>query len=554
LYQAEGSALTLADLLKIVRRRWWIFVAMLLLVPAAAYLFSARQTKLYTSHVEVSVSSQDYAAAVLGGATNVSKQDPSRNLDTLAQVAKNLPLAAKTLTAAHVSGKSPNKLLAEESVSANPSADVLTFSVTDRSPDAAKALANTWVKEFMDTHTKAQKAAIDAAIGPVENDINQLKSQLAGIAPGKQQPSQRQDMQVLLQRLQDLKNLRSLQGHTLSPVAPASSATLTQPNTKKNLALGVVLGLVLGTVFVFVANALDSRIRTAEEAAAVLGLPLLGRIPAPPAALRKHDKLAMLSDQPEIYSEPYRKLRTNLDFANLTAGARIIMISSALEKEGKTTTAANLAVALARAGRRVVLVDLDLRRPYVHVFFRMEGRAGITDAMLGRASLEEVRVRVPLAGANPPTGPGNHANGNGGGSGGLWIVPAGTIPPDPAEFMSAPALHAALNQLASTAEFVIVDTPPMLPVSDAMTLSIVVDGAVIVVKAGSTRRQVLSELRRLLESSPSTQLGFVLTNAQAGSEYGYSGYGYGYGSKSAPGGASGADAGNAERSERSQTT
>jgi Mrp family chromosome partitioning ATPase len=506
---------------------------MVVLAMAAAYVFSARQAKLYTASVQVYVSSQDYSAAVIGGPTNTTKQDPSRNLDTLAQVAKNEPMAEATLNAAHVSDMSANALLAKEVVSPNPSADVLTFSVTHHDPDVARALANAWAAEFMSAHAKSQKIAIGTAIKPVQDDVNQLKHQLAGQPFGKQDPTTRQELQVELSKLQDLKNLVSLQGHTLSVVAPATSAELTQPKTKRNIVLGFVLGSVFGIIFIFVANALDSRVRTADEVAAELDLPLLGRVPAPPSALRKQDKLAMLSDQSEMYSEPYRKLRTNLDFANLTAAARTIMISSAVEKEGKTTTAANLAVALARAGRNVVLVDLDLRRPYLHVFFRLEGRAGITDALIGRASLEEVTARVPLAGSSVRSASAS-GNGNGSGGGTLRVVPAGTIPPDPAELVSSAALHSALNQLSSGSDVVIIDTPPMLPVSDASTLSIVVDATIVVVRARSTRRQELSELRRLLNSSPAATLGFVLTNAQAGGDYGY-GYGYGYYSRPAAG-------------------
>ena len=153
--------------------------------------------------------------------------------------------------------------------------------------------------------------------------------------------------------------------------------------------------LGLGLAFLF--EALDTRIRSAAEVARRLGLPLLARIPAPRKKLQRADNLVMVAEPSSGSAEAFRVLRTNLEFARLDSDVRSILVTSAVEPEGKSTTAANLAVALARAGRRVVLVDLDLRRPYVDRFFRLFREPGITDVALGEVSLDEALTTIDLA-------------------------------------------------------------------------------------------------------------------------------------------------------------
>ena len=158
--------------------------------------------------------------------------------------------------------------------------------------------------------------------------------------------------------------MQALQTPAASVVRQADGAVLTQPKTLRNVVLGLVVGLVLGLGLVFLREALETRARTAEEVSARLGgLPLLGRVPEPPRRLRRAGRLVMLEEPASVQAEAFRMLRAKLDFVTLDRDVRTIMVTSALEQEGKSTTVANLAVAFARAGKRVALVDLDLRRP-----------------------------------------------------------------------------------------------------------------------------------------------------------------------------------------------
>lgn len=231
-------------------------------------------------------------------------------------------------------------------------------------------------------------------------------------------------------------------------------------------------------------------------------------------------------------------LRTNLEFVTFEQHAQVVMVISAAEEEGKTTTISNLAVALARAGRRVILVDLDLRRPSVDLFFpRSDGRrAGLTDVVLGRATLDQALIRVAaadgggvlpndaegLSGDLQPNGDRPHLAGE------LRVLTTGLLPPDPGEFVGLQAVKSVISELRNRAEIILVDTPPLLQVGDAKVIARFVDASVVVVRAERATRPVVGELARVLAEWPAPPVGFVLCGADAFDSYYYSPYGYGY--------------------------
>jgi Mrp family chromosome partitioning ATPase len=260
-------------------------------------------------------------------------------------------------------------------------------------------------------------------------------------------------------------------------------------------------------------------------------------VPVPGKKLRAENRLVMLDNPTGVQAETFRMLRTNLDFATLGRDAQALMVTSAVEQEGKSTTIANLAIALARAGQRVVLVDLDLRRPYLDKFFQVDG-PGITQVALGHVSLEQaltsVAITDPAAPRTSKTNGNGHVKVNGNGhrkpkvvKGVLEVLPSGPIPPDPGEFVGTAALTEILEALRERADVVLIDAPPALHVGDAMTLSTKVDGIVVVTRMKIVRRHMLAELHRQLATSPTPVLGFVVTGADEEEGYGY-GYGYGH--------------------------
>lgn len=199
-------------------------------------------------------------------------------------------------------------------------------------------------------------------------------------------------------------------------------------------------------------------------------------------------------------------LRTNVDFANLDRGAQTIMVTSSVEGEGKSTTAANLAVAYARSGRSVILVDLDLRRPTINELFELPPRPGLTDVAVGYARLDQALRPVPLERST---------------EGGLLVLGAGTEPPDPSEFVSSPRVSALLEQLRQRNSLVLIDAPPLLQVGDAMALVPNVDAMLMVARLKVVSRPMIREVNRILEAAPAPTLGFVATGADPGQTYGY---------------------------------
>jgi Mrp family chromosome partitioning ATPase len=208
------------------------------------------------------------------------------------------------------------------------------------------------------------------------------------------------------------------------------------------------------------------------------------------------------------------------------------MVTSGLEREGKSTTLANLAVAMARSGRSVILVDLDLRRPLVDAIFDVARQPGVTDVAVGSVTLADALVDVPVGRA--PT--------NGGGStavlgadqpgwttrpaapeGSLRVLTSGPLPPDPGEFVGTERMAEILRDLRRLADVVLVDAPPLFHVGDGLVLSAQVDAALLVTRIGVIRRPMVDELRRLVLTMPAAKLGVVVTGAQAASDYRYSG-------------------------------
>jgi len=501
----------------VLRRRKWIFLLALVIVPLVAVALSLRQTPLYQASAQVLLKYQNLAGGI-SGIQDVSGvfQDPTRIAATQAKVAMVPAVAQRVVTAVGLRNTTPNDFLANASVSVQTDADILDFRHTDRNRALAPRLATEHARQFIAYRRELDTANITAAEKELRRRIQQLQ---ASGATGSAAYAK------LVESDQQLRTLGALQTSNATLVHPADGAAQIQPRPVRNGIFGFALGLILGLGLVFLAEALDTRIRSANDVAERLGLPLLARLPEPPRRLRAKDRLTMLAEPTSLRAEAVRLLRTNIEFVNLDRGAHAIMITSAVQREGKSTTIANLAIAEARAGRRTLLVDLDLRRPWLHRFFDLEG-PGLTDVVLEHARLDEAIKQVPLAHPEPKKGTRSSDNGRVDLGGFLHVLPAGHLPPDPSEFIGSPRLTQLLEELRDRADVVYVDAPPLLHVGDALALSSKVDGMIVVVRLNIARRPMLTELERVLERVPAAKLGFVLTNAEDEEGYGYGDYGY----------------------------
>ncbi len=292
---------------------------------------------------------------------------------------------------------------------------------------------------------------------------------------------------------------KAVQATTLAPALVPTSPS--SPRVLRNLTLGVLLGLIAGVGVALLRNLLDTKIRSEHDVRAVTESPLLGvigqddKVPAHPIILR--------DDPLSAAAESVRRLRTNLKFTDLGDHPRSIVITSAIPGEGKSTTALNLAVAMADAGSKVILVDADLRRPSVAASMGMEGRVGLTTVLIGRAELRDVVQQWQNSS--------------------LDVLPSGRIPPNPSELLGSTAMERMLADLTATYDVVLLDTPPLLPVTDAAVLSSLVGGSLLVVGADRVHRPQLQQAIESLETAGAHIHGLVVNKIarQETSSYAY---------------------------------
>ncbi|GEO92016.1 polysaccharide biosynthesis tyrosine autokinase [Kocuria flava] len=463
--EREAPALDARDLLRLVRNHWRGITLITLLCTLLALGWTLLQPKVYSataSGLVVTVGEQDLASALAGENLAQSKAVSYESLATSRPVAEGVIDELDLDT-------TPEQLL--ERVSTDVPVDTTEIRVTTEALDPTESadLANAWVVALAEQVQELETGGDD------EDAINRVA-------------------------VQPLSNA-SL------PLSPSS------PNTKLNLALGLVGGLGLGLLYAFARWKMDRRIRSVEEVRETFGTPVLGIIP-------EDDRLA---DHREIietgasggrghhaFSEALRELRTNLSFVSVDAPPRVVVVTSSMPGEGKSSISANLAVAIASTGRDVVVVDGDLRRPVMTELFGLVPGVGITDVLVGEAEVDDV-LQVYDKFPN------------------LQVLGAGRTPPNPTELLASQAMRTMLAELAEDA-FVLVDAPPLLPVTDAALLTASADGALVVATAQGTTVDELGKALGNIEQVRGRVLGVVLnhvptTGADAGF-YGYYGKSY----------------------------
>jgi succinoglycan biosynthesis transport protein ExoP len=319
----------------------------------------------------------------------------------------------------------------------------------------------------------------------------------------------RQLYEGLLEKLKEAGVSAGLRSNNFRIVDVARVPTApVEPNIPRNLAFAFMLGLTSGVGLAFLLEGLDSTVRTTEQAQMISGLPPLGMIPLGSRTAREGGsakRLVIASSSKEAVelitqvrpqsqmAESYRALRTSLLLSNLGAPPKVIMVTSALPQEGKTTTSINCAVVLAQKGVRVLLIDADLRRPSIHKTLGMGPRSGLSNVLTGSATLEQAITRSPIL----PN---------------LSVLPAGTPPPNPAELLASTNMRDVLDQLRGQFDHIVVDTPPTLSVTDAVVLSPRADAIVLVIRSGQTTKQALRRSRDIL-MQVNAKVSGVLLNA-----------------------------------------
>jgi capsular exopolysaccharide synthesis family protein len=353
----------------------------------------------------------------------------------------------------------------------------------------------------------------------VSQPLDTVLIKVSARAPSPREAQQRADawVRALKGQVDQVENPSGTSAQALR-IVPVEAAALptrpVSPNTERNIALGLVAGLLLGVGYAVLRSQLDRKLRRAEDIEREFGVTVAATIPASPAMSRTkgaHVPLVVTGprkkNDPVHSGEAFLKLRTNLQFMDIDHPPRVIVVTSPLPGDGKSTIAANLAAALSMSDRRVVLVDGDLRRPVVADSFGLVEGAGLTDVLIGRVDFVDVAQQV----ATLPN---------------LYVLAAGGIPPNPSELLGSKAMRRLLDRLADAGYIVIIDAPPLLPVTDAAVLTASADGALVVVTAGQTLDTQLGAALTSLQAVQGHTLGVVLNRVppkSADSGY-YGGY------------------------------
>ncbi len=374
----------------------------------------------------------------------------------------------------------------------------------------------------LDAEITANTAKINTlqdVVGDYNAKLEQLPNKVLELARLKRrQLVDEQTFVMMTKRLEETKIQEAGQRKEVRVIDEAIEPLFpTKPKKKLNLALGLVLGLGLGIGITFLREYFDNTIKSQEELEQ-LGFNILATIPriemskveeklearmsklGPMEGKRIEARLITHLDPKSPVSEAYRSLRTNIQFSHVDEKIGAVLVTSSGPKEGKSTTSANLVIAMAQSGKKVVLIDADLRRPVVHSIFGLEKDEGLTNYLMDDISFEQ--MIKPSIMEN------------------LYIIPSGVLPPNPSELLASEKMKALLIKLREEFDFILFDTPPIIAVTDAAILSTIVDGAILVVSSGHTNYDALVRAKSLLDAVNTRILGALLNGVEVGGMYG----------------------------------
>ncbi len=481
--------MTLRDYASVVWRRKWIVILPALLTTLVAIGLSMAQTPMYQASAQVLVKTPATAYS-LGSTGDVLSP---RLVENELQAAKGSELIGEVRSTI---GGEPSL-----SVSVSEGSDVFTFTATSSNPELAAAAANSYANAYIERQRSIlldEYAARQAV----------LTEQLASIERGDTDSARQADYEFELEDLSVSIELAKTSGSTLIDEATPPGLPY-EPNTMRTATLALVVGLLIGLGAAFLLDYLDTSVRDEDDLERATGLPNLASIPHLPAKKTPAGDLPYLVTREHPHSpaaEAFRHLQTAIKFLGLERPLRTLLVTSPRPGEGKTTTATNLAITAARTGQRVLLVDCDLRKPQAHLFFNLPNEQGFTSVLLGEATMREVAQLVPDAEK-------------------LAIITSGPIPPNASELLAGERTKASLEALSESVDLVILDSPPVLPVSDPVILASLVDGVIVVASAGSTDRRQLAKTIDRLAQVDAPLLGTVLNRYdpidQTDYRYGY---------------------------------
>jgi capsular exopolysaccharide synthesis family protein len=535
---ADDDAVDLRAYLQVLQRRWKVVVAVVAVAVVASLALSLSQHKQYRAEAVLLIR-QGGSQSLIPDAPTINATEAVRSLNNEVRLFES-EAVEKAVEEAYNGPLDPKDVSAAV---ASDTSDVVKASMTATDGNEAADLVNLYVEKFIEvrrlqrvdellsvgTEIRSKIDDLTAQIAEVRKPLAAIEERLArapndaGLAAQRDTitsqlaprltplESQRAFYQSQLEELDLIADVNQQGGATVVRSAEAPAGPVS-PSPVRDTGVALVLGLVLGVGVAFLIDTLDERIRGVADLERVSGgLPTLALIPEMDQG-RDNTFVAARDDAQSAGAEAFRSLRTAVKFAAIDHPIEVIQVTSATSGEGKTTAVANLAVALAQGGDRVAVVCCDLRRPTLQTRMGVSLTPGLTDVLLGDVSLDAAVRR--------------HASN-------IFVLPAGSPPPNPSELLSSDKAAGVIKALAEKVDVVIVDSTPVLPVTDALVVSRLVDATLVVADRRSTDRKAVRRTLQLLAQVNAPVIGLVLNGMPEGGEYGY-GYGYGYSQRSEP--------------------
>lgn len=508
---ANTSLLGLRDYLRVLSRRRATILFAIFVVTAFTLASALVQTPRFASTASVIVrpsSNSDLFNA------NADASSPTLELQTQIEIVTSQPV--KSAVQAEL-GSVPHV-----SVSPHGQADAIDISAQSTNAANTATIANTYAKAFIN-YLQAQDLDSDlAAESQIQSRISELQSQINGLNTqigaatvanqasitatlGPQVDDLVQQQGTFKQQLSQIQVQAAVSPTDAQLVSPATIPTSPEsPRPVRDAALAVLAGLLLGVGAAFALEYFDDSVKSRDDLdRALVGVRNLALIPEVPGWKdRDGSALVTLADPASPTAEAYRSLRTSLQFVSLERPLRTILVTSPSAREGKTTIVANLGISLAQVGQRVIIACCDLRRPRLHEFFGLENSIGFTSVLLGELPVFAALQRVE---AEPN----------------IRVLASGLLPPNPSELLSTDRAAEVLAALTGEADVVLIDSPPILPVTDAAILTRLVDATLLVVTVGSTTRRQISQALEILDQVDAPLLGTVLNSVAPEGAYGY---------------------------------
>jgi succinoglycan biosynthesis transport protein ExoP len=508
--QTSDHPTDLREYIRVLRVRKYEVAIIAAAALGAAMFFSFRATPIYEGRAKVLVRPVQNLTATSVSLPQAPNLDTERELATSQTVAQRvradlgLPISVDTL-------------LDTVKVTVVADTEVLLVAYTNPDPATAAQVANGFANAYIDFRTSQALDQFQGAAGAVQERISALGRNVAdlnrrieGTSDSTLQASLQSQRDTLVAQLgvlqQKMADLQAA-GTTLTGAAEIvqraeAPTTPISPQKVRNGILGLLAGVMLGIGFAFLRERMDDRIKNRSELERRMGAPVIAAVPRVPGWRKSEDaQLIMRRDPKNPVSEAYRTLGTNIQYMASRQQLRVIMVTSSMGGEGKSTTSSNLAVVLAQSGKRVILISADLRRPRVHNFFGLRNDMGLSNVLSEGATLAQV-ARDP-------------------GIANLRIVTGGFIPHDPAALLGSQQAVRFIESLRDAADYILIDTPPVLAVADASILAPMVDGTVFVLDGDHSSRSAVAQSRDQLENAGANIIGIVYNNFDPGQSSAY---------------------------------